>query len=206
MLLTGLLLVSGLAIVAVEAFGYVPGGYNAAFWKLPLDDKLEHVARNTRAWWWISLWELAGLILLTGGVFGLATLVAQAGESVVANVALGIYLASAVLWLVGSLIQASAVPQAAQQRLDAGETPPWIHPLWSAGWVSEVAWIMGSNAAYAIMGFALLQTDLLASWAGWTALVGGAVIAGAVGITRTGFPQLAVLVPAVLGVAALLAA
>lgn len=206
MLLTGLLLISGLAIVAVEAFGYVPGEYNAAFWKLPLDDKLDHVAQHRREWWWISLWDLVGLILLTGGIFGLATLVAEAGESVVANVALGVYIASATLWLVGLVIQTTAVPQAATQRADTLETPAWIHPLWSAGWVSEVAWITGSNAAYAILGIALLQTDLLASWAGWTALVGGVVIAAVVGITRNGFPQLALLVPAVLGLAAILAA
>ena len=42
--LVGILLLSGVILLAVEAVGYVRGGYNSAFWKLPLDEKLDHVA------------------------------------------------------------------------------------------------------------------------------------------------------------------
>ncbi len=206
MLLTGIMLASGLAMVAVETVGYTRGGYNSAFWKLPLDDKLDHVAEHRWEWWWISLWELVGLALVTGGVFGFATLLAEAGEAVVANVALGIYVVALIAWVVGALFQAAAVSEASKHRAEMDETPAWIHPFWSAAWVGEASWIIGANAAYAVFGIALLQTDLLASWAGWAAVVGGAVIAVAVGVTRNGFPQLALLVPAIVGVTLVLSA
>lgn len=201
MLLTGLLLSSGLALVAVEAVGYTRGGYNSAFWKLPFDDKLDHVSEHTWEWWWISLWELVGLALVTGGMFGLAALLAEAGEAVLANVALGIYVGALIAWVVGALFQAAAVSQASKQRAETHETPAWIQPFWTAAWVGEASWIIGGNAAYAVFGIALLQTDLLASWVGWAAVVGGVAIAVVVGATRNGFPQLALLVPALIGFA-----
>ena len=43
MAFVGILLMSGIGMIAVEAVGYQRGGYNSAFWKLPLDDKLENI-------------------------------------------------------------------------------------------------------------------------------------------------------------------
>lgn len=204
MLLVGLLLVSGLALVAVEAVGYSRGGYDSAFWKLPLDDKLDHVSEHQWEWWWVSIWGLVGLFFMTAGVFGLTALMSEAGGSTYSFVALGGYLVAVFAWVVGLIIQAASVSRAAKQRTEKNQTPPWIYPFWQAGYLAEGVWIIGANLAYAVFGVAILQTGLLASWAGWVSLVGGPIIAVTVVATRGGFPQLAILLPAVIGVAALI--
>lgn len=199
-LLVGLLLVASLLLIAVEAVGYTRGGYNAAFWKLPLDEKLDQVNQHQWEWWWVSIWELVGLFLLTAGMFGLTDLLSAAGESTTAYVALGGYLIAVFAGLFGLIIQSSSVSQAATQRSESGQTPAWIHPFWQAGYLAEGVWVVGANLAYALVGVAILETGLVASWAGWTSLVVGAAIAVVVPVTRAGFPQLGILVPSIVGI------
>lgn len=206
MVLVGILLLSGFALIGVESVGYVRGGYSGAFWRLPLDEKLDHVDQNRWAWWWISIWPLLGLFTLSGGVFGFVYLLADAGEPVLAYVALGGYVLSVLAWMFGLMVQSAAVSEAAKQRADTGATPEWLHPFWNAAFLAEGCWIVGSNLAYSLLGLAILQTDVVAAWAGWVALVGGVVIAVTVMILRDGFPQLGILLPAVIGVALLVAA
>ena len=200
MVLVGVLLVLPLALVAVETPGYTQGGYGSAFWKLPLDEKLDHVAGHQRHWWWISIWGLVGLFALTAGTAGLTALLAEDGEELLALVALGIFFASVVTWMVGTVIQAAVISEAAKQRAETEMTPAWVHALWGAGWFAEVVWIVGANVSYLVFGIALLNTDLVAGWAGWFAIVVGALIPVIVGVTRNGFPQLGMLSPAVIGI------
>lgn len=147
MLLIGILLASVLVLLAIESVGYSRGGYNGDFWKLPLDDKLDHVAKHDRDWWWVGSWSLVGIFLLTGGLAALAYLLADAGEPVLAFVGLGIFLVAMIAWIFGLLFQTAGVSQAAKQRQETGETPSWIHPLWYAGYLSETAWVVGANIA-----------------------------------------------------------
>jgi hypothetical protein len=206
MILVGVLLVSGFALIAVEAVGYTKGGYNSVFWRLPLDEKLDHVAGNGWAWWWMSIWTLVGLFSMSAGIFGLTILLADAGEAVLSYVALGAYVMALAAWVLGLTIQTSAVPIAAKQRAETGETPPWLSPLWTAAHVSEGVWIVGTNLAFSVFGVAMLGSGLVASWAGWVAVVAGVLIPVVVAAVRDGFPQLGVLIPAVIGVAALIEA
>jgi hypothetical protein len=204
MVLLGLLLVSGLLLIGVEAPGYVRDRYNSAFWRLPLDDKLDHVFGNRFWWWWISIWSLVGLFLMTGGVSGLAFLLADAGEPALAFAAYGGYLVALLAWVFGLIVQAAAVSVAAAQRAETGETPAWIHPLWNAAYVTEIVWIVGANIAYVLFGLAVVSTGLVAAWAGWAAIIGGALIPVVVVVMRDGFPQLALFAPAIIGVALIL--
>ena len=201
MVLVAALLLSGLVMMAPESSAYTRGGYGSAFWRLPLDDKLVHVASHRWEWWWLSIWGLVALFLVSAGISGLGRLLAEAGEPVLAAAAVGGFALAAVAWVLGLIIQAASVSEAAKQRADTGTTPAWIHPFWSGGFLAELTWITGSNLAYALIGVALLNTELVASWAGWVSLVGGALIAIGVVAVREGFPQLGYLVPAVIGVA-----
>ncbi len=90
---------------------------------LPLDDKLDRVAVHSWEWWWVSIWELVGLFLVTGGLAGLTYLLAAEDEPVLASVAFGGYLVALVAWVFGLIAQAAAVFQAATQRTETGETP-----------------------------------------------------------------------------------
>lgn len=204
MILVGALLVSSLALVAVEAVGYARGGYNSAFWGLPLDSKLDHVSRNRAMWWWISIWELVGIFALSGGVFGLVSLLAEGGEATLSYVALGGFVLALSVWVLGLVVQTSSISVAASQRADSGDTPAWIHPFWQSGYLAEGVWIIGTNLSYVVIGIAILESGLVADWAGWLAIIGGALIPVVVVFTRNGFPQLGMLIPAALGVALLI--
>lgn len=204
MVLIGILLLSGFALIAVESVGYVRGGYNSAFWRLPLDEKLDHVVEHRWEWWWISIWPLVGLFTLSGGIFGFVYLLADAGEPVLAYAALGGYVVTVLAWVFGVIVQSAAVSEASKQRADAGLTPAWLHPLWNAAFLAEGVWIVGSNLAYSVVGVAILQSGLVADWAGWVALIGGLLTAIGVLILRDGAPQLGSLIPAVIGVALLI--
>ena len=206
MVLVGALLSSGIALMAIESVGYSRGGYNGAFWRSPLDEKLDHVSAHRRDWWWISIWSLVGLFTVTGGVFGLAGILADAGQPVLAYVSLGGYSIAAAGWLFGLSVQTGAVSEAAKQRAETGATPAWLHPLWNAAYLTEIVFIAGSNLAYSLMGLGILRSDLVADWAGWLALVGGLLIAVIVLAMREGFPQLAYILPAVIGIALLIQA
>lgn len=206
MVLVGILLLSGFVLIGVESIGFTKGGYNAAFWRLPLDQKLDHVAGHRWEWWWISVWPLVGLFTVSGGVFGLAALLADEGEPVLAYVALGAYVVAVLAWVFGVTVQAAAVSEASKQKEESGATPPWLPPFWNAAFLAELVWIVGSNVVYSLLGLSILQTGLVADWAGWTALIGGALTAVVVLIVRDGFPQLGIMIPAVLGIALLVEA
>lgn len=206
MVLVGILLVSGLALVVVESVGNIRGGYGSKFWQLPLDEKLDHVAQNRWAWWWLSIWELVGLFTMTGGVVGFVQIVTEEGEGVLAHVALGGYLVALIAWLFGLTIQSAAVSRASAQRADTGETPAWLQPLWDAAYLSEGVWIVGSNLAYAVLGAAVVRSEVVGTWAGWAAIGLGILIPVVVLSIRDGFPQLGYLSPTLLGIAVLIAA
>lgn len=201
MLLIGVLLTSVIMVVGVEVVGYRRGGYDSEFWRLPLDDKLDHVVANLRDWWWISIWGLVGIALMTGGVSGLVFALHAAGAPVAGSVGLGVYMVAVIAWAFGLIIQTTAVATAAVDRLETGFTPGWIQPLWNAGYLAEGTWIIGANLAYVLIGVSVLQSGLIASWAGWASIVLGLAIPMAVVALRNGFPQLAGIVPFILGFA-----
>lgn len=206
MLLVGILLLAGMALIAVQSVGYRRGAFNSEFWRLPLDDKLDRVAVRKWEWWWVAIWDLVGLFLMTGGLAGLTHLLAESGEGVLAYVALGGYLVALFSWFFGVIIQAAGVSHAADQRKKAGATPSWIHPFWTAGYLAEAVWVIGTSLAYVVLGVAILQSGLIAPWSGWAAVGLGIVIPVAVLLARTGFPQLGYFVPFVVGIALIIEA
>ena len=74
MLLIGILLMAVVGLIAVESIGYRRGGFGGEFWKKPLDDKLDQVVKHTGDWWLVSITELVGIFLMTGGLAGLTYL------------------------------------------------------------------------------------------------------------------------------------
>jgi hypothetical protein len=204
MQLVGWLLVAGLVIAGAGGGIGSARGFNAAFWKLPPDGKLDFVHGHRRDWWGIALAELVAVIVTTAGMVGLTYLLADAGEPVLASVALGGYLVTTSAWVFGLVAQTSGVPRAASQRADSGRSPDWIDGVWGAVYLAEGTWVIGANLAYIVAGVAVLQTGLVAAWAGWAAVALGAGIPLAVTAVRDFFPQLSLLVPFVFGIALLI--
>ncbi len=204
MLLIGILLMASIGLMTVESIGYRRGGFDSEFWKKPLDDRLEHVAEHTRDWWLVSIAELVGIFLMTGGLAGLTYLLATEGEGALAFAAFGGYLVALIAWVFALIAQTTTFSRAATNRAKTGETPAWIHPFWDAGYLAEGVWIVGSNLAFAGIGVAILQSGLLPAWSGWVAIALGILLPIVVLITRAGFPQLGGLVPFIIGIAAII--
>lgn len=205
MILVGVLLVSGLGLSLVGSFS-VRAGYNSAFWRLPLDEKLDHISKQQGAWWWMSIWELFGLFAMTAGIAGLTWLLIDGGEPVLASVAVGAYLVALTPWMFGLTFQAAGVARAARSRGETGVTPDWLQPFWDTAFLGELTWVIGSNIAHAVFGLALVQAALVATWVGWVAFGLAAAVAVVVAIVRDGFPQLGALVPLIIGIALLISA
>lgn len=203
MQLVGWLLVGALLVSAVAGLAGSARGYNGAFWRLPLDDKLDFVHTHRRDWWWMAGLDLTAMFAVTAGTLGITYLLAEAGRPLVAYVGFGGYLVAMAAWVFGLVTQAAMVPRAATQRFESGGTPAWIQGLWDAAYLAEGVWVIGANLAYVIIGVALLQSDLVAAWAGWAAIGVGAAIAVTVVLVRDGFPQLSLIVPLVVGIALL---
>ncbi|MDX1467906.1 MAG: hypothetical protein R3258_01050 [Acidimicrobiia bacterium] len=206
MLLTGLLLVSGVLVVVIQTPGYRRGGFDGAFWRLPLADQLDQIGEKNREWWWVAGWSVVGVVLMTGGLVSLAALLGEAGEPALSFSGAGVYLVAMAAWMFGLAVSYAAMSEAAKQKRATGETPSWVAPLGSAAYVSEVTWVIAANLAYILVGVAVLATGLLPSWAGWSAVGIGAGLAVLVALTRYAFPQMSDLAPFALGVAAILEA
>jgi hypothetical protein len=206
MVLVGWLLVGAFVVSSIgSGTAYRTGGYTGQFWALPLDDKLDHLHTHRRQWWLLSIGQLVGLIVMTAGVAGFTFLLADAGEGALAWVGFGTYLVALIAWAIGLIAQTATLPTAATQRAETGATPSWIHAFWASGYLAEATWVIVANIAYAVLGLAILQSGLLADWAGWVAIGLGIGIPILVVATRYGFPEMTQIVPLIVGIALILA-
>ncbi len=204
MLVTGLLLISGVVTVIVQAPGYRRGNFDSKFWSLPLGEQLDRIGEKNRHWWWVGGWSIVGVTLMTGGVTSLASAIGDAGGAALAFSGLGMYLVAMAGWIFGIAISYAAMSEGAKQKASTGDIPSWVAPLGSAAYMAEVTWVVAANIGYVMLGAAVLTTGLLPAWAGWSAVGIGSVLAIIVLVTKVGFPQMSDLAPFVLGVAAVL--
>ncbi|MFQ5966124.1 MAG: hypothetical protein ACE5MI_00770 [Acidimicrobiia bacterium] len=202
--LVGFVLLSIVIGVVVEAIGSGRGKFTSAFWRLPLDDKLDHIAQHRNEWWLMGSTWVAILGVLTAGMVGLAWLLAASGQGTLAWVSLGAYLIGVGAWLWGIFVQTPVTWTAASQRRETGSTPGWLQPFWLAAFMAELSFLILTNLAYAGMGVAIIASSFPAVWAGWVAVGLGVLIPVGVVISRAGFPHLALMAPIVFAVALLI--
>jgi hypothetical protein len=184
------------------------GGYaSGSFWRSTCDEKLDRIVDGREYWLWLHVTWVVLLLVLAGGMTGVASLLAGAGEPALAGIGIGLFLASVVCWLVGVVLQGPPAVIAAELRHERGETPGWLAPLFTVvGW-TEVAYVAGTAAAYVILGAAMVASGRPSSWTGWLSIVLGGVtaLATVVARDRATFPELPLVVPVVLGVAFVIA-
>jgi hypothetical protein len=197
----GIVLVLIFPLLFVEAPAFFRGGYRTDFWKLPLDEKLDHIAGQPRYWTRMGVVWLPILALSVAGMTAFGFQLASSGSGTLSYLALGAFVFGSVAWLIGSLVQTSAVKQAAELRAASGVTPGWLQAAWSLAWWSELTYIVAANVAFIVWGVAILDTGFPADWMGWTAILLGAITLLLVVFAKEAFPQLGVIVPIILGVA-----
>lgn len=203
-LITGIVLLLIVPMLFIEVPASRKGGYNAAFWRLELDDKLDHIARRPEWFRQIGIIWLFNLPLAAAGMTAFAYQLASEGAGTLSYLALGAFLVGSFAWLAGALLQTTVVTSAAEERQATGTTPTWLQPFWNAGWWAEVTYVTAANAAFVLWGIAMLDTGYPADWMGWTAVVLGMLALALITSTREAFPHLGVIVPVVLGVALIL--
>lgn len=193
----GIVLLAVVPILATQSVAYFRGGFDSAFFRLPVADRLDRIADHDRIWLAIGMAWLLMLTITVAGVGGAAAVVAGRGARPAAATALAVFLVSSAGWLIGTACEMTLIV-AARRRSQEGEQ--LAEALWWVIYVTEGVYVLGGNLAYVVLGGAIVASGALAPWIGWTlVVVGGTTITGVVA-SRKGFPQLALLGPVILGV------
>ena len=199
--LAGVVLLLIVPLVVFDGVAAVRAGFDAAFWRRPLDDKLDHVVGQPRTWQLMGAVWPPILVLACAGMAAFSIQLWDAGAGTWPFLALGAYLLGSFAWLLGVLVQMPAVLKAARVRAETGRKPDWLEGLWQTAWWSELTYVSAANVAFLAWGVGMLDADYPAGWMAWTMTVGGAVTVAGVAATRNAFPHLGVMLPIVLGVA-----
>lgn len=200
----GIILLLIIPLLFVEAPAYYRGGYRTDFWKLSLDEKLDHIAQQPDYFTRMGVVWLPILTLAVAGMTAFTYQLASEGAGTLAYAALGAFLVGSFSWLAGVLIQTTSMRRAAEVRSETGSTPDWLQAGWTMAWWSELTYVAAANLAFIAWGAAILDTGFPADWMGWTAIILGVVALLMVLFAKEAFPQLGVTVPIVLGVALVL--
>lgn len=181
-MVVGCVLVAGLAIFLV----------GACAWRLayqrPAQESLPVIHRDRRRWAWIHVWMVAGVVVTPAGLAGLAVSLEESTATVLAAVAATAYLSGAVCWLASLAFRLTVVPWAAEQTVTLGEVPDgfaayerWFGTLYCVH-------MLTAYAASAVLGVAVLASDDLPTWLGWTGLGWGLAFAAGLLATRFAGP------------------
>jgi hypothetical protein len=95
----------------------------------------------------------------------------------------------------------TTVEAAAVERSHTRATPPWLQPVWTVGSWLERTFVIAANLAYVSWGVAIIRGDFPAEWAGWVAIISGAVIAAWAALTDYWFQHMTLVAPLAIGVA-----
>ncbi len=180
--LAGGVLLAGLVIFIVGA-----GAWRLDYQR-PLPESLPiiHADRRRRAW--IHTWMIAGLVVTPAGLAGLAASVEEGSATVLAAMATAVYVLGAVCWIASLAFRLTVVPWAAERTVADGHVPDGFaaHDQW-AGALYTVH-MLTAYVASAVLGFAVLASDALPTWLGWTGVAWG--LAFAAGFVATRFAGL----------------
>lgn len=161
----------------------------AVRWRLeyerPLADSLAliHADRGRRAW--IQTWMLAAMFVSTAGVAGFAAVPAEQRAVMLAVMAASVYALGAVGMIVSLAFGLTVVPWAAERTAADGSIPEGFaaYRAWTSG--LYVIHMIASYATFAVLGTAVLASDVVPHWVGWTGL--GLGVGCLVGFVATRF-------------------
>ncbi|MDX1659360.1 MAG: hypothetical protein R3343_11110, partial [Nitriliruptorales bacterium] len=148
----GLTLLLILPLVVFDGVSATRAGFDAAFWRRPLEEKLPHIVDHPRVWIGMGAVWPPLLVLVCAGMAAFSLQLADAGSGTWAFLALGAYLVGAFTWLLGVLIQTPVVLSAARERDTTGETPTWLEGLWNGAWWAELTYVLAANVAFVAWG------------------------------------------------------
>jgi hypothetical protein len=205
--------VEGFAVVgSVLVAGLGTFLVGAVRWRLeyqgPLHESLSAVDRDRRRWAWIHVWMVAGTLVTCAGLAGVAVVLDEPAATVLAAMAAAVYVAGGVGWIASIAFRITVVPWAAEQAVTSGDVPDGFaaYDRWSGA--LYCIHMLTAYVASAVLGIAVLLSDTLPAWLGWSGVGWG--LAFATGLVATRFagpfnpPFWAHLYTAAVGVALLL--
>lgn len=202
--IVGFVLLAVIPFVAWDGVSALRAGFDNAFWARPFDVKMDHIPDERAAWRRLGIVWIPINMLLTGGLTAFVFQLAEAGETVWGALGLGVFLLGALAFPPAVLLMVATVDHAARERRDEGSTPTWVHPAWLSAWWSERAFVVGANLAYVAWGVGIVASGFPATWAGWVAIVSGALIAAWASLRDYFFQHMVLITPIALGLALIL--
>ena len=180
--LVGGVLVGGLGIFLVGA-----GAWRLEYQRPP-HESLPAIHRDRRRWAWIHVWMVAGVLSTFAGLAGLAVILEEPMAGVLAAMAAAVYVSGGICWIASLAFRLTVVAWAAEQAVTAGDAPPGFaaYDRW-AGALYGVH-MLTAYVASAVLGLAVLASDVLPTWLGWTGVAWGLAFASGLLATRFAGP------------------
>ena len=180
--LVGSVLVAGLVIFIV----------GAAAWRLdyqrPLPESLPLIHADRRRWAWIHTWMIAALVVTLAGLAGLAVTLDKETAAVLAAMATAAYVSGGVSWIAALAFRLTVVPWAAARTVTDGQVPDGFDAYDRWAGTLYVVHMLTAYVGSAVLGVAVLASDALPTWLGWTGVVWGLAFAAGLVATRFAGP------------------
>ncbi len=171
----GIALVAGLLVFLTGAVRWRLEYEKADAWPLIHADRARRL--------WIHLWMLPGVFVTTAGVAGFAALTG----SVLAMMAATVFVLGAAGMVVHLVFRMTVVPWMAERYVADGAVPAGFDVLEAVAGRLYVVHMAASYTVFALLGLAVLDSDVLPSWTGWLGLgLGVFCLAGFVGTRFAG--------------------
>lgn len=180
--MVGGVLVAGLGIFLV----------GAVMWRLdyqrPLQESLPVIHGDRRRWVWIHVWMVTAVVVTPAGLASLAVILEEPTARVLAAMAAAAYVSGAVCWIASLTFRLTVVPWAAEQTVTVGNVPTGFaaYDRWAGA--LYCVHMLTAYAASAVLGIAVLLSDDLPTWLGWTGVGWGLAFAAGLVATRFAGP------------------
>ena len=180
--LVGGVLIAGLVLFLV----------GAVLWRLdyqrPREEALPVIHRDRRRLAWIHSWMVVALVVTPAGLAGLAALLEEPTARVLASMATATYLTGAVCLVVSLTFRLTVVAWAAEQTVARGQVPDGFAPYDAWAGSLYVVHMITAYVGSAVLGCAVLASEVLPAWLGWSGIVWGLAFAAGFVATRFAGP------------------
>ena len=180
--MVGSVLVAGLAVFLVGA-----GAWRLEY-QSPPQESLPAIHRDRRRWTWIHVWMVAGVLVTCAGLAGLAVILEEPTARVLAAMAAAVYVSGGICWIASLAFRLTVVRWAAEQAVTVGEAPDGFaaYDRWAGA--LYCVHMLTAYVASAVLGIAVLVSDALPTWLGWTGVGWGLAFAAGLVATRFAGP------------------
>ena len=180
--MVGGVLVAGLGMFLVGAVG----------WRLdyqrPLQESLPVIHRDRRRWTWIHVCMVTAMLVTPAGLAGMAVIQEEPTARVLSAMAAAAYVSGAVCWIASLTFRLTVVPWAAEQTVTVGDVPDGFAAFDRWAGALYCVHMLTAYVASAVLGIAVLVSDTLPMWLGWTGVGWGLAFAAGLVATRFAGP------------------